>query len=87
MSLTPERRPVGPSPDLQVLASVLRAAVGERPLGEIEQAARHIMVMEALARAGGSKTRAARLLGISRQLLQHILRGQKRLCPLDPLRT
>jgi transcriptional regulator with PAS, ATPase and Fis domain len=72
---------------LQVLASVLRAAVGERPLGEIEQAARHIMVMEALARAGGSKTRAARLLGISRQLLQHILRGQKRLRPLDPLRT
>ena len=63
------------------LAAALRANVGERTLSEIERATRHIMVMEALARTGGSKTRAAKLLRVSRQLLQHILRGQKRLHP------
>lgn len=64
------------------LTAVLRATVGARPLAEVEQAARRVMVMEALARTGGSKTAAAKLLQISRQLLQHILRGQKRLHPL-----
>jgi hypothetical protein len=32
------------------------------------------MVDEALARAGGSRRAAARVLAISRQLLQHMLR-------------
>lgn len=70
------------SPDVpEELVAPLRASVGERTLAEIEQATRRVMVMEALARAGGTKAGAARILGVSRQFLQHILRGQKRLHP------
>lgn len=52
----------------------LRAAVGHRGLHEVEQEVRAAMVSEAMARAHGSRNRAARLLSISRQLLQHVLR-------------
>lgn len=56
------------------LAPQLRQTVGRRPLHEVEQDVRDTLVSEALARTGGSRKGAARLLGISRQLLQHILR-------------
>jgi hypothetical protein len=42
---------------------------------DVEELARGTMVREALARSQGSRTGAARLLRVSRQLLQHILRG------------
>lgn len=54
----------------------LRGTVGHRGLQEVESETRDGMVREALARAGGSRRGAARLLRISRQLLQHILRGK-----------
>jgi DNA-binding NtrC family response regulator len=57
----------------------LRAAVGFLPIHEIERTARKTMMQQALARAGGSRTGAAKLLRVSRQLLQHMIRGQKRL--------
>lgn len=79
-------KPVGPAgllrafeaalattPDLGPLA---RAAVGHLGVREAEEAVRRAMVAEALARAHGSRHAAARLLAISRQLLQHILRKQ-----------
>lgn len=56
----------------------LRALVGHRSMQEIERVTRRTLVDEALARAKGSKTEAARLLSVSRQLLQHMVRGQKR---------
>jgi len=56
------------------LAQHLRASVGLRPIFEVEEEVRRTMVSEALARADGSKRKAARLLSVSRQLLQHILR-------------
>lgn len=51
----------------------LRCMVGKRPIAEIEREVRATLVTEAVARAG-SVSGAARLLSISRQLLQHILR-------------
>ncbi|WP_437598342.1 helix-turn-helix domain-containing protein [Sorangium sp. So ce590] len=52
----------------------VRAAVGQTSIQEVEEQVRTIMVDEALARAGGGRRKAAQLLNISRQLLQHILR-------------
>ena len=52
----------------------LKSAVGLVPIKTVEQTVRATMVNEALARGGGSRRAAARVLSISRQLLQHILR-------------
>lgn len=52
----------------------IRAAVGRASLAHLEDEIRSTMVHEALARARGSRRGAAKLLSISRQLLQHILR-------------
>lgn len=52
----------------------LRATVGRRPMDEVESDVRKVMVVEALAQARGSRRAAARLLSVSRQLLQHIVR-------------
>lgn len=56
----------------------LRAQVGHVPVRELERHVRRTMVEEALARAGGSRRGAARLLQVSRQLLQHMLRSAGR---------
>lgn len=56
------------------LGQHLRAQVGAAPLHALEDYVRDTLVDEALARAEGSVRGAARLLGISRQLLQQILR-------------
>lgn len=56
------------------LAPHLRSAVGRVPIKEVEATVRSTMVEEALGRGKGSRRAAARVLGISRQLLQHILR-------------
>lgn len=56
------------------VAPQLRATVGHRPLAELEGQVRRAMVTEALAQKGGSIRGAAGLLGISRQLLHHILK-------------
>ncbi len=56
----------------------VRAQVGHVPVREVERHVRKTMVEEALARAGGSRRGAARLLHVSRQLLQHMLRAARR---------
>jgi two-component system response regulator RegA len=58
-------------PDLK---PYLRELVGHRPIQEVEAEVRATMVEEALARSGGSRRGAARLLSVSRQLMQYILR-------------
>jgi len=57
-----------------LLDQQLRQQVGRKPLHDVEAAVRETMVDEALARSGGGRRAAARLLRVSRQLLQHILR-------------
>lgn len=48
--------------------------VGQRPIHEVESEVRRTMVNEALARSRGNRRAAAKILRISRQLLQHIIR-------------
>lgn len=52
----------------------LRAAVGRLPMQQVQNQVRTVMVGEAMARAGGNRRGAARLLHISRQLLQYMLK-------------
>jgi len=59
------------------LASALRASAGRVPLHDFESFVRDTLVDEALAKSEGSIRGAAKLLHISRQLLQHILSGRK----------
>lgn len=56
----------------------VRAAVGKVPLKDFERVVRETMLTEALARSDGSRRGAARLLDVSRQLLQHMLRRSGR---------
>jgi two-component system, response regulator RegA len=65
------QRALSEPPDL---APHVKSAVGRAPIRSVEQSVRATMVQEALARGKGSRRAAARALGISRQLLQHILR-------------
>lgn len=58
------------------LVPPLRHTVGRQPLRAVESEVRAELVGEALARSRGSRRGAARLLRVSRQLLQHILRGR-----------
>jgi DNA-binding NtrC family response regulator len=58
------------------LEPFVRSVVGRVPMMAIEDLVRDALVREALARANGSRRGAARLLSISRQLLQHIVRGR-----------
>ncbi|MHB8877581.1 MAG: response regulator [Myxococcaceae bacterium] len=60
------------------VAPHLRQVVGHAPLKDVEERVREVMVDEALARSRDSRRGAARLLAISRQLLQHILRRARR---------
>ena len=59
------------------LAPHVLESVGHRAIRDVEAEVRREMVDEALARTGGNRQRAADLLSISRQLLQHILRGRE----------
>jgi len=55
-------------------------AVGRLSLADAERDVRRAMYLEALARAGGNSSRAAELLGVTRQAVQHHLRT----CETDP---
>jgi two-component system response regulator RegA len=61
------------TPDLR---PVLRQTVGHKPLADVQTEVRAVMLDEALARSRGSRRGAARLLSMSRQLLQYLLRQQ-----------
>lgn len=64
-------RALAQPPDLKLPA---RHAVGFVGLKQAEEELRRTMVAEALERAGGSRRGAARILNISRELLQHVIR-------------
>jgi DNA-binding NtrC family response regulator len=53
------------------------AAVGTRPLPEVQESVRKEMMGEALARAGNNNSAASRLLGVSRQAVQQALRDDE----------
>ncbi len=56
--------------------ATLRCLVGQRALRDVERDVRTTMVDEALGRSAGTRKGAARLLQVSRQLVQHIVRGR-----------
>lgn len=55
----------------------VRNSVGRVGLKELESTVRHVMVEEALNRSGGSISAAARLLGITRQALQNLIKRER----------
>jgi DNA-binding response OmpR family regulator len=61
--------------DTPLLGPVVTGLVGRVPLRELQDKVRNAMVRQALALAGGSRSGAARLLSISRQAVQQMLRG------------
>ncbi len=56
------------------LSNHVRSAVGRVSLRAVEDDVRRSMVQEALARTKGNRRGAAKLLSVSRQMLQHMLR-------------
>jgi DNA-binding NtrC family response regulator len=52
----------------------VRSVVGQRQIHEVQDEVRETMLREALGRARGSRRAAAKLLRVSRQLVQHMLR-------------
>ncbi len=56
------------------LAPLVAAHVGNTPMRQVIDEVRGVMVDEALARKGGSRSGAARMLGVSRQAVQQAVR-------------
>ena len=56
------------------LAPFLVATVGREPFQKVLANVRRTMAEQALARSGGNRTGAARLLGVTRQAVQNIIR-------------
>jgi two-component system, response regulator RegA len=56
------------------IAPFLVAAVGREPFQTVLAQVRRTMAEQALAVAGGNRTGAARLLGVTRQAVQHLIR-------------
>ncbi len=56
------------------LQPLVAGAVGHIDLGDVKAQVRQTMVRQALAMTKGNRSAAARLLGVSRQALQHIVR-------------
>ncbi len=67
--------PPDDTPDVAAdVIATARAAVGRGTLRELEAELRRGMITEALDRCDGNRRAAARLLGVSRQFLQHAIR-------------
>jgi DNA-binding NtrC family response regulator len=62
--------------ELPALDAAFAACVGLVPLQELQERLRHVMLRQALALSGGSRSAAARLLAVSRQAIQQMLRGR-----------
>jgi two-component system response regulator RegA len=66
------------------LAPVVAAHVGQTPLRTVVDQVRDVMNDEALARHGGSRTGAARVLGVTRQAVQQAARERERAADGEP---
>jgi DNA-binding NtrC family response regulator len=64
--------------EMPPLEPVIAAWVGHVPMRALQQEVRRVMVREALARAEGSRSGAARLLWVTRQAVQQIVRDVAR---------
>jgi DNA-binding NtrC family response regulator len=66
------------------LSPMVAAHVGHTPLREVIDQVRDTMFEEALARKGGSRTGAAKVLGVTRQAVQQVARERARTDDSDP---
>ena len=57
--------------------ALVAASVGRMPMRELQTEVRRVMVDQALAKAGGSRSGAARLLNVSRQAVQQMVRERE----------
>jgi DNA-binding response OmpR family regulator len=69
------------APDLDPL---IAEVVGHGPMRELQGRVRSVMVRQALALMEGSRSGAARLLDVSRQAVQQMLRGGRARPPAEP---
>lgn len=60
------------------LEGLIRDCVGRVPMRQLQEQLRDVMLKQALALSEGSRSGAARLLDVSRQAVQQILRGAKK---------
>jgi len=67
------RRVATESPPVDPL---LRASVGKVPMRELQERVRSVMVDQALGLSSGSRSGAARLLNVSRQAVQQMIRSR-----------
>jgi DNA-binding NtrC family response regulator len=74
ISLEDLTRSVESSRDRPDLAPLVAAHVGNTPMRQVLDEGRGVMVDEALARKQGSRSGAARILGVSRQAVQQAVR-------------
>jgi DNA-binding NtrC family response regulator len=58
------------------LETLIAASVGRVPLRQLQEHLRKVMVLQALALSEGSRSETARLLAVSRQAIQQMLRGR-----------
>ncbi|MEY4512980.1 MAG: hypothetical protein RLZZ450_5102, partial [Pseudomonadota bacterium] len=59
------------------LDALVAASVGRTPMRELQTEVRRVMVEQALAKAEGSRSGAARLLSVSRQAVQQMVRERE----------
>jgi DNA-binding NtrC family response regulator len=67
-------RALSEAPNLDALVA---ASVGRMPMRELQTEVRRVMVEQALAKAEGSRSGAARLLNVSRQAVQQMVRERE----------
>lgn len=62
-------------PQSQDLVPLLRGIVGQASIQDVQQLVRGTMLTEAISQANGNRRAAARILRVSRQLVQHMLKS------------
>jgi two-component system, response regulator RegA len=66
------------------LDALVAASVGRTPMRELQTEVRRVMVEQALAKAEGSRSGAARLLHVSRQAVQQMVREREEELGIPP---
>ena len=66
------------------LDALVAASVGRMPMRELQTEVRRVMVEQALAKAEGSRSGAARLLSVSRQAVQQMVREREEELGIPP---
>ena len=66
------------------LDALVAASVGRTPMRELQTEVRRVMVEQALAKAEGSRSGAARLLSVSRQAVQQMVREREEELAVEP---